>query len=461
MESATKVGQGGMIGADVPAGSVDLATIPVEERSLRGLSIAEALFSSAEREQVAALLTVPKDSPALMPFLALCVAEGFSPWAGHVWLIPKTVKVPSANGDGEVEEKKHIPMVGRDGLLHKARQSMTSQSIGSFRGLRANVVCARDTFEVEDDGENVRVLHRFAHKPTEFAPTEAPDRYRGPVIGAWARLKQEGLPPTFYFASVREHGKLRHTWAWNAAANGRRPLYFDPAGGVTFAEFTKVARADGSEQVNQNRPVQEWEGAWDYLSSMILKAAQSYVLRIGLGVTGFVPADELRSVAEWQETPMRGGAAPVSEAEALTSFDFAALDIDDELRERLERGVEESNAAEAFSWGPAKCEMVFTGRSPADLAAVADDIERENALRRERMDPADPEEAEVVVPAEKVTEERVHAERAEMLRERASALRAHIEAADQAGEECGESVSELEQVTAELAMLGDAGESQE
>jgi hypothetical protein len=86
------------------------------------------------------------------------------------------------------------------------------------------------------------------------------------------------------------------------------------------------------------RPMQEWDGAWDYTSTMILKSAQSYVLRIALGVTGFVPVDELRDVEEWQEAATRDD-TPASRVVGLRCrpmFDFEALGLDrPETTERL------------------------------------------------------------------------------------------------------------------------------
>jgi hypothetical protein len=372
-----------MIGLDERSSALDL--VPVEERNLRGLELADRMFDQHAREQVAQLLAVPADSPALMPYLALCIAEGFSPWANHVWLIPKKVKIKAANGEEEREETKHLPAVGRDGLLHRARQTQHLRAVGAFRGLRANVVCEHDTFEVEDDGENVRILHRFASKPTEFPDGESPDRYRGRVIGAWAKLKQADLPSTFYFANLREHGRLRHVWEYNESARRRQPLFHAPGGGVTFASMSPLP-GGGAER---NRPVQEWEGAWDYLSTMILKSAQSYVLRIGMGVTGFVPVDELRNVEEWQEGAADAAADVV--AGSVAEFDLRGVlgpETSADVAERVERAITAANAQDPFAWPPAKCEMVLSNRSESELLSIVEQIEGENEQRDVRADRA-------------------------------------------------------------------------
>lgn len=428
----------GTIGEHGSSSVLDL--VPVEERNLRGMQLAEQMFSEEERTQLASMLSVPSNSPALLPYLALCIAEGFSPWANHVWLIPKKVRIPAKDGQEAREEEKHIPAVGRDGLLHKARQ--TKGLPGGYRGMQFAVVCEHDTFEVEYTGDiatDPKVLHRFATKPTEFAADESPDRYRGRVIGAWAKLFLDGEPPTFYFANLREHGRLQQVWAWNDAAKKRHPLYFDEEGRKTFGEFGPNG---------QRRPVQEWAGAWDYLSTMILKAAQSYVCRIGLGVTGFVPVDEMRDVKSWQEE-----ASPATvEGAVIEAFDFAALNVPAELRERLQRAVEAANAQEPYSWGPAKCEMVFTGRSADELAGLVEQIEDENDLREQRAAKASGEEP--IVEAEVVEDPAADGDRMEELRQKAMDLVARREQAEEGSEEHAVIVAELEGVEAELRQLG-------
>jgi hypothetical protein len=423
----------------------ELALVPVEERNLRGLSLAREMFTPEERQEVAALLSVPSDSPALMPYLALCIGEGFSPWANHVWLIPKKVKIKGRDGAEDREEEKHIPAVGRDGLLHKARQSPI------FDDLDFGVVCEHDTFEAWYENREWNVLHRQASKPTEFAPDEAPDRWRGRVVGAWSMLFLKGKRPTYYFANLREHGRLQQVWAWNQEARKRKPLYRDAQGRETFAEFGERGR---------NAPVQEWAGAWDYLSTMILKSAQSYVCRIGLGVTGFVPVDELRDVKAWQEDT---GAAQVSSGAVsldVADFDFDSLDVPDELRERLRRAVDTANGQVAFSWTPAKCEMVFTARSADELAGIVEDIERENDLREQRIDrsagggaAAEPEEVtgEVVPPAEGLSAEQ--RDRVNMLRHRLADLEAARDDAPANSPEDAALAAEMDQVEAEIRSI--------
>lgn len=365
---------------DETEGGAALATIPEEERDLRGLELAERHFPMERREQIAAFLEVPADNPAMLPYLAWCAGNGFSPIAGHVWLIPRKIK----GKDGGEERTVYKPAVGRDGLLHRAR-STRGKGPGSFKGMKFGVVCERDTFEFEDGThlDAPRILHRFASKPTVFEEGEAPDRYRGTVIGAWAICYIDGEPPTAYYAPLREHGRLRQVWAWNPDANGRRPLFFT-------ADGERHTFAPRAEDGTPHRPVQEWDGAWDYLSTMILKAAQSYVLRIGLGITGVVPVDELRDTNAWSEGRDRGESQPAFVEPPTNVIDLAELlpDADSEVRDRLQQAVDTANEQEPFSWGAAKCEMVFTGRSEDELRGFVEQIERENDLREQHRQQA-------------------------------------------------------------------------
>lgn len=424
-------------------GSAALAVIPEDERNLRGLELAERHFPPERRAQVAAFLDVPPEAPAMLPFLAFCASLNLSPIAGHAWLIPLKIRAK----DGEPERTMYKVAIGRDGLLHKARE--TKGLPGGYRGMSFDVVCAGDTFEVErsiDPGMPPKVLHRYASKPTVFADGVSPDRYRGRIIGAWACCYVDGEPPTFYFANLREHGRLDQVWAYNPEARKRRPLYFDEQGQQTFSEF-------GPGSVPR-RPVQEWSGAWDYTSTMVLKAAQSYVLRIALGVTGVVPVDELRDVDAWKrgdEGPDTGVVREVGE--------FAWDSIgDDEARERLRHAVEVANEQAPFSWAPAKCEMAFGGRSRDELLAIAARIEEENDILAERIDRVSREgevvDGELVPEPEPSSEgapersQEVDQGRVDVLRaKRAQLIAGRMTATE---EQQSDVIAELDQVEAEL-----------
>lgn len=428
-----------------------LTVVPESERNLRGLELAERHFPEVRRAQIASFLEVPADSPALIPYLAFCASLNLSPVAGHVWLIPKKIKA----SDGQQARTIYKPAIGRDGLLHKARE--TKGKPGGYKGMTFDVVCEGDTFEVErtiDPDQPPKVLHRYASKPTVFAAGVSPDRYRGRIIGAWACCYVDGEPPTFYYASLREHGKLRQVWQWNPSAREKKPLYLDANGKPTFAEF------DGDSI--KHRPFQEWEGAWSYTSSMVLKAAQSYVLRIALGITGVVPVDELRDPRAWSEGDTPEHAVEVDEP-TVEAFDFAGVTDDEELRVELEEAVAQANELEPWSWAPAKCEMVLSGRSDDELREVLRLLGKENEVRVTRAEEAEAS-AEVVTgevvepepgtggdPASAERHEEVDQERVDVLRARLAKLRGAQMSATE--EQQGEIVAELDQIEAELRGL--------
>lgn len=388
---------------------------------LHGITRArELLTDEAFRGDLAASNGVPADDPVLLKFLALCIDEGFSPVADHVWLLPKRVMIASTDGDGEREDSTFVPMVGRDGLLYKAHS--TKGLPGGWRGLRSGVICANDTFEVEDNGEDVSILHRYAALGPG-AGTADPSKYRGEVLGAWAKCTMDGEPPTFYVAPLHEHAQQTEAWAWDPQQEKRRPLFVDEQGVPTFD-------ATGPNRVPR-APLMELAEMWRYLSTMIQKAAQSYVLRIALGVSGFVPADELRDVKTWQQTAVPIAAAAAPPAPAAPGFDLADEVKDPQIRERLRLAIEEANAASPMSWGPAKQAMSVRGRSTTELRKLAERIENENHERRRR--------------AERQTQR-------EGLEQRAARLRRSIASA-RPKEKRASLGAELEQVEAELRDL--------
>lgn len=297
-----------------------------EEQAVRGLELAEQFFTAERRTAIARFLGIAAEEPALPAYLAVCASYGLDPIMGQVWLIETKAK------DGD-DKKMLRPAVGRDGYLAIARRDP------SYVGLQSDVVCERDVFEVEWTGNvftDPKVLHRHASKPTAFGQGEDPARWRGRVLGAWAKVLVRDRPAEWYFASLKEHGR-----------------------------FGVNQRGDGY-----------WKGAWGYTSSMIRKAAQSYVLRIAFGITGLVPADELAAEPEGPLMHENGASAQ--------EFDFDRLEVTGPVRERLEQLVATANTLQPMSWPPAKCEMVLLGRSEEDLLSIADDLEREVAAMEER-----------------------------------------------------------------------------
>jgi hypothetical protein len=296
----------------------------------------ERQFPPDRQEQIAEVLPISHEDPAFFPFLAIAAQLGLSPFTGELWLIPKKEKAK----DGKPAREYYTPAVGRDGFLSIARRS------DAYIGMRFNVVCAKDTFEVTDTGalSGPDIVHSYASLGS--SGDDKPENYRGPIIGAWAVAHfTSPRPPVFYFASLKEHGK------WGERQDGGR----------------------------------YWKGAWDYTSTMILKAAQSYVLRIGMGITGVVPADELKFGPEGEQA---------IEGEVLDDDPIALAEkaVDElgilppELGHDLWLAIREANAMEPFSWAPAKINMRLKGHEddPEYVRGVITEIQEENERRAQR-----------------------------------------------------------------------------
>lgn len=426
-----------------------VATRPNEQTSVQGFEIAERVFTEERRAQIALFLNVSPTDPVLMPYLVTCATYGLSPIMGEIWLIPQRVKV--RDGDAESMQNRYKPAVGRDGFLSIARRD------ARYRGLKGAVVCEHDSFEVDYDGSpgEPRVLHRFASKPTIFEEDgQSPENYRGRILGAWAKCMVEGQDPVFYFASLREHGKLEQAWEWGDKPGEKILHWLDEGGKLTL------------DRGVTGRPKMRWAGAWEYVSAMILKAAQSYVLRIGFGITGLAPADEMRmnddALALQLDSQPQGGRAMIGSGE----FDWSALDAPEELRERLRSAIDAANELAPMSWSAAKIEMVLLGRPVEELEVRAGEIEHEADLYSSRIDrppskgePAaaasEPvgqvEEADQVARPRELTE----AEKATVdgLRGEEADLLAAIDAADVGSEEHAAHLQQLGRVEADLREL--------
>ena len=325
-----------------------------EKAKANPLVLVDDVFNEAEVGAIAKFIGVQANDPAFRPFLAVAASLGLSPLNGEIWLIKGRRK-----GDGGWEDF-YRPAVGRDGFLVKAEESP------KFAGLRSNHVCANDTFEVEDDGFEVKVVHRFKSLGPD-APEGKESRYRGAVIGAWAKLFfNDGRPPLFYFAPAHEHVR------------------------------TKVK--DGNR---------EFEGAWSYTAAMCEKAAQSRVLRLGFRLTGVVPVDELRDDDTQINRPSEDGGSTGAIADdpnpANAQF-IAELDgVPEELRTELTIAIEQLNELSPFSWTPAKVRMrLGSDCEEAKAREVLAEVEGEYKLLRDRQAPAeDVAEAVEVVEAAK------------------------------------------------------------
>lgn len=405
-----------------------------EEQALRGFEIAERMFTPERRASISKFLNVGEDDPVLLPYLVTCATYGLSPIMGEIWLIPQKVTV--RDGDSEKKEDRYRPAVGRDGFLSIARRDKR------YRGIMGAVICEHDTFEVEYSGNlesDPKVLHRFASKPTVFEPGASPDRYRGRIIGAWAKALIDGQPPQFYVASIREHGKMEQAFRWGQAKGERVWIWLDEDGKRT-EEDTGV-------------PAMVPAGAWDYASAMILKAAQSYVLRIGFGITGLAPADEIVLDADEQRKTERGE-GPSSFA--VADYDWSDFPAPEELRERLIAAVDAVNELAPMSWSPAKIDMVLRGRSETELAERIVEIEAEaevyrvNAATRAQAAEEEIADAEVVEDKPLTDEERVELEQK---RHHAADLEASLDELEAGTEEHATVCEQLNAVESQIRPL--------
>lgn len=318
------------------------------------LDLADQRFDMEKREAIARFLEVPAEDPALIPYLAICARYGLDPVMGQVWLIPQKVKGRNGKPDREIMR----PSIGRDGLLAVARRTP------EYQGLQAAIVCARDEFSVEYTGDFEKdpvIRHKTAAKPTEWPPpvpegetAPAPDdpgSWRGPILGAWAKVYLKGKTPVYYYAPLKEHGKVG---------------------------------------TNRSTGEKYWMSAWTYTSAMILKAAQSTALRIAVGVTGVVPSDELRAEPDAPEAPTQED-APRLAADAVSKV--ADAEWREGLTDELSAAVYRVNELEPFAWSPAKVRMRLAERTEEEAEAALREL-------RARIQELEASEEEEVVEAE-------------------------------------------------------------
>jgi hypothetical protein len=334
------------------------SAIALRESAANPLAQLSEIFTDEQRDVIANFVGVTADDPGFLPFLATAASLELSPLTGEIWLI-KGRKYDKAKGDW-VDFYK--PAVGRDGYLKNARKDKR------FKSVRSGTVCANDTFEVEDDGETVKMLHRFATLPPDVDPLKA-SRYRGPVIGAWAKVFfKDGSEPFFHYTTLHEHAK------------------------------TKIKNGEV-----------DWEGSWSYTSEMIEKCALSYVLRIAFSITGAVPVDEL---VNGELTPKAGeesiaqgarlDASPHEDNDRIVT----ELAVSEDLKRGLREALFELNELVPFSWSPNKTGMYLTGADETKANQTLEQIEKEIAGVRKR-EAVEAERQAKATKEEKASEEKV------------------------------------------------------
>lgn len=361
-----------------------------------------------EKRAVAEFLNIEADDPALPAYLALCVKHNLSPFLGEIYLIEQKVKIRNADGS-QVERYRKKPGAGRDGFLSVAQKS------GSWLGLQSDVHCEHDTFEVYwTVGPDGKILPPesqplVVHRHAKVRPGREAREYRGKIIGAWAIAYRRDAYPVFFYAPLKEHGKT------------------------------------GSGQAGPY-----WKGAWGYTSAMICKAAESMVLRKAYSITGVVPMDELRLDPDaFRE---RGERITIDHEPAADEFEDVHWGESEEVRERLRAAVDRANAADAWSWNAAKCQMAFHGKSDEDLVGLAEQIEAEAAKAEGtaavKADEPELVDAEVVGQEEPEDDERVRG-----LQNRTRELTNRMNDLDPGSEEHQALGEELDLVNRELTQL--------
>lgn len=110
----------------------------------------------------------------LFMFLSLAKKYELDPFAKEIWFI---------------KDKQGKPMiqVAKDGFLK------TAQNNPKFLGIQEGAVYENEIFEI--DYENCKVLHKPLLKN------------RGALVGAWCRVKKEGIDPYIAWAEFAEYGR--------------------------------------------------------------------------------------------------------------------------------------------------------------------------------------------------------------------------------------------------------------
>lgn len=261
----------------------------------------------------------------LAVFLELSASLGLNPLAKEIWCAVQ----PGRNGG----EPNVLIMVGRDGLLKKAREH-SQPGYGRFLGMQDGVVCANDTFEVISDENGVHVTHRFD------ATKSADDGGRGEIVGAYARVIREGMYPTFFFAPLAEYLP-------------------------TFDQDWKMKKSPWGNQ----------------RSAMILKCAQSTALRLAFSITGVVGEGE----ADRQLALEPGTVTTDSESEYR---ELLGADENEERARLLDQ------AMDLAGWLPAKRRARLVGLDDEGRDRLLTELN--NALDAEAEVDGPPPEAEIV-----------------------------------------------------------------
>ena len=220
------------------------------------------------------------DDNAFLMFLELVGRYKLDPFAGQCYL----AKMPGKDG----EPPSYKTIVARDGLLAIANR------YDDFEGMEGDVIYATDTIARTADG--------FVHLYPEIAAVE---RFKGDIVGAWARCFRAGRRPTFFLARYTSYKRGNKVWS-------------------------------------------------NYPDAMILKVAESMVLRKQFSITGLVPEDEVGARYDEQI----GG---IVESDQLPAGQEPDWGPDEDLAKRLRIAFDEANRVRPGSFLPQKIRLQLAG----------------------------------------------------------------------------------------------------
>lgn len=163
-----------------------------------------------------------------------------------------------------------------------------------YEGMEGDVVYGTDTIaRTKEEG--------FVHLYTEIA---AGERLKGDIVGAWARCFREGRRPTFFLAKFSSYKRSNKVWT-------------------------------------------------SYPDAMILKVAESMVLRKQFSITGLIPEDEVGARYDEQLGGVIESDRPVSQEPEWGP--------DEDLAQRLQLAFAEANRVRPGSFLPQKIRLQLAG----------------------------------------------------------------------------------------------------
>lgn len=197
-------------------------------------------------------------------------------------------------------------LVSRDGLLAMAnRYTPDTHPHDYFKGIEGDVVREGDSLERKADGTFV---HTYSGR--------AEERARRRILGAWARCLREGRVPTFFYAPFDSYKTGNRTWQ-------------------------------------------------RYPDAMILKVAESMVLRKAFSISGIVGEDEVG---------MTYGATPVPSADAPeVEIDYGP---DEKQAAYLKALFERANELRPNSFAPQKVRFTLAAADDEKRARITRDVEQ-------------------------------------------------------------------------------------